>query len=54
MPSSLRQLGFILACLILPILWGWLVNVLFSRFSYRGNRPTSPEREDETFSDYQI
>lgn len=60
MPESLQQLGFILACLSIPIVWGWLVNWLFSRFSRRrrthGDVPAtngSPS-EDSEFLDYSI
>lgn len=57
MPSGLKQLGFILACLIIPILWGWLVNLLFTHwFRRHGNRSARSRRDadDQTFSDYQI
>lgn len=57
MPSGLKQLGFVLACLIIPILWGWLVNLLFVRWSRRrAPRSSDAQRDpiDQTFSDYQI
>jgi hypothetical protein len=54
----LKQLGFVLACLIIPIAWGWLVNLLFTHWSRRRGarrhsvRPHS--EDDQSFSDYQI
>jgi hypothetical protein len=56
-PGWLKQLGFVAACLVIPIFWGWLVNALFVHWGRR--RAISSEEpedtvDDETFSDYQI
>jgi len=48
----LKQTAFILACLVLPILWGVLVNWLFQLWQ---NRQSPDEQEDDwVFPDYQI
>jgi hypothetical protein len=60
-PPWLNKIALVAACLAIPILWGWLVNLLFVRWSRRrGSEPTRrdntpPEQAGEqTFSDYQI
>jgi hypothetical protein len=58
-PGWLKQLGLVAACLVIPILWGWLVNALFVHWGRRrNNRPSrndeASEVDDETFIDYQI
>jgi hypothetical protein len=58
-PGWLKQLGFVAVCLVIPILWGWLVNALFVHWGRRRNRTPSLDEEadevdDETFIDYQI
>ena len=61
MPPWLNKIALVAACLAIPILWGWLVNLLFLRISHRRrNTPTQPgstptkRTNEQTFSDYQI
>jgi hypothetical protein len=60
-PPWLNKIAFVAACLAIPILWGWLVNLFFVRISHRRqNPPTQPgsppakPTSEQTFSDYQI
>lgn len=50
MPPWIKQVAFIAASIAIPILWGWLINWLFTRF---GDRSAATKR-DESFMDYQI
>lgn len=45
----LRQVLYILACLLLPIVWGVVVHALFHYL----DRRRTPE-DDDVFPDYQI
>ena len=56
MPGWLKPLGFVAACLLIPILWGWLVNALFVHWGRRKIAPNESDDQvdDQTFSDYQI
>jgi len=60
MPPWVSKTGFVLLCLAIPILWGWLVNLLFVHWARRRpGRHARPLREgeevdDETFIDYEI
>jgi hypothetical protein len=58
-PGWLKQLGFVATCLVIPILWGWLVNALFVHWGRRRKVKSQSDEEesevdDETFIDYQI
>jgi hypothetical protein len=61
MPEWLKQAGFLAACLVIPIAWGWLVNWLFGHWRRR-RRFTSKEEaaltdtpvEETEFIDYSI
>jgi hypothetical protein len=61
LPPWLATTLFVAACLIVPVVWGWLVNWLFVRYRRRrgprGGSPAAADGESEdraTFSDYQI
>ena len=56
MPGWLKPLSFVAACLLIPILWGWLVNALFVHWGRRRKTDNKPNdrADDQTFSDYQI
>ena len=44
---NLQSILYVLACLLLPILWGVIINWLFDRYD-------SSTRQDEGINDYQI
>lgn len=46
----LQKIAFILACLLLPVLWGVLVNWLFGMWKNRNSR----NDDEPIFPDYQI
>jgi hypothetical protein len=39
LPSWLERTGLLAACLVVPIVWGWLTNWLFGRWSSRRHQP---------------
>jgi hypothetical protein len=46
---------YVAACLVLPVVWGVLVNWLFTAWRQRPTAPRPPEAPDESvFPDYQI
>lgn len=49
MTDFLQTAGYVLACLLIPIVWGWLVHAAYERFL----RPPRGD-EDSTYVDYQI
>jgi hypothetical protein len=60
-PAWLDSAAFVAACLIVPVVWGWLVNWLFNRWrrsrapgNERSTRTAAEDESDATFSDYQI
>ena len=61
MPTWLERVGFLAACLLIPIAWGWLVNWLFGRWHRRGcpsrreqAAMTDAVEEEDEFIDYSI
>lgn len=51
--SVVLRIGFVVACLVGPILWGVIVNWLFTSWQERNVNRTSDE-DDPVFPDYQI
>jgi heme/copper-type cytochrome/quinol oxidase subunit 2 len=49
--AVLVKVGFVLACLILPVVWGVVVNWLFE---FWRNRSEEKRDTDSIFPDYQI
>lgn len=47
-----EKLAFAAACVAIPIVWGWLVHWLFTRYGRR--RASLPETLDGAEDDYQI
>ena len=45
------QAAFVLACLGIPMLWGWIVNWLFNRWKHLR---AAGRKADESFIEYQI
>ena len=45
------QAAFVLACLGIPMLWGWIVNWLFNRWKHHR---AAGRKRDESFIEYQI
>lgn len=60
LPAWLERAGFVAVCLVVPIVWGCLVNWLFARWSHRrmSRREeavlSDAEDEDSEFIDYSI
>jgi len=50
MSPWLKNTGYVLTCLTIPVAWGWLVNWAFSHWSARRNG----KEEEPAFIDYYI
>lgn len=49
--NIVSEVGFAVACMVLPILWGWVVHLAYSR--WRSGREANGRGED-SFIDYYI
>lgn len=50
----LQKIAFILACLVLPIVWGVLVNWVFNLWQSRKAARNNGKEDEWIFPDYQI